>query len=189
MRAEPRKWRSRTTILETRLAAYDSTLNLMNSRVAELDSLNKSILKESKISDRDLKSVEDTGEGVRIAGRRMSSDRMLQLIDRLDRDSRSFDERFGSLYDVCMRHSDYLKRIPSIRPADGPILKEFGRSVDELRGVRNARGDQHQQRGGDARGGHRRRSGERCVKMNATDENGIYIVIDHGNGYEPLTPI
>ncbi len=180
------------TILETRLAAYDSTLNLMNSRVAELDSLNKSILKESKISDRDLKSVEDTGEGVRIAGRRMSSDRMLQLIDRLDRDSRSFDERFGSLYDVCMRHSDYLKRIPSIRPADGPILKEFGRSVDELTGrekmheginINNVVGTPVVATADGV---------VSDVKMNATDENGIYIVIDHGNGYETtythLTP-
>ncbi len=179
-------------ILEKHLAMYDSTLNVMDVRVAELDSLNKAILKESKISDRDLKSVNDSDGAANIAGWRLSTDRMLQLIDRLDRDSRTFDERFASLYDVCLRHSDYLKRIPSIRPADGPILKEFGRSVDELTGrekmheginINNVVGTPVVATADGV---------VSMVKLNATDENGIYIIIDHGNGYETtythLTP-
>ncbi len=180
------------TILEKQLAMYDSTLSLMDVRVSELDSINKAILKESKISDRDLKSVDETGEAGGISGRRLSTDRMLQLIDRIDRDSRSFDDRFNTLYDACMRHSDYLKRIPSIRPADGPILKEFGRSVDELTGrekmheginINNVVGTPVVATADGV---------VSTVKLNATDENGIYIIIDHGNGYETtythLTP-
>ncbi len=109
---------------------------------------------------------------------------MLQIIDRLDRDSKAYEKRYSAMHQIFVQKSDFLRRIPSIRPAEGPILKEFGPAADESSGgeklnegvninnvegtpvVSTADGTVSQ------------------VQLNATDENGIFVVIDHGNGYE-----
>ena len=187
-----RELNGENAVLGEKIAMLDSTLGEMDERVATLDSANLAILKESKISDRDLKSKGEDDGLFGMAGSRFSPDRMLQIVDRLDRESAAFEERFGRLYDACRRNGDYIRRIPSIRPADGPILKEFGRSVDELTGreklhegvnINNVVGTPVVSTADGV---------VKNVRLNAVDENGIYVVIDHENGYETtythLTP-
>lgn len=171
-------------VLEKNLAVFDSSITTVKSKVAELDSINNQVLKESGISDRDLKTDDETEKAGSETKLRLSTGRMLQIIDRLDRESKAFEQRYGSMYETCVKKADYLRRIPSIRPAEGPILKEFGPTTDDASGrekiyegvninnvegtpvVATADGSVSQ------------------VQLNATDENGIFVIIDHGNGYE-----
>lgn len=171
-------------ILDRQLAVFDSSLAIMKTRVAELDSINQIILKESNISARDLQTDPEAGKGAEQRGYRLTGERMLHLADRLESQSRSFDQRYESLYQACMKNAGLLKRIPSIRPAEGPILKEFGPALDETSGrekinegvnINNVEGTPVV---ATADGVISK------VVLNATDENGIYIVIDHGNSYE-----
>lgn len=170
--------------LERSFTAFDSSLATIEKRVAELDSMNREVLRESGISNRDL----NTGDEAEIISSdtklRLSMGRMLQIIDHLDRESRAFDQRFDSICKVCVQNADFLRRIPSIRPAEGPILKEFGPTTDDTSGrtklyegvnINNVEGTPVV---ATADGVVSR------VQLNATDENGIYIVIDHENGYE-----
>jgi murein DD-endopeptidase MepM/ murein hydrolase activator NlpD len=171
-------------VLERSITLYDSSLGAMKARITRLDSLNREILTESRISDRDLKSAGSADDEVRRLGLQFSSERTLQMIDRLDKESSVFERSFDSLYRVCMKNRDYLKRIPSIRPAEGPILKEFGRTIDDSSGreklhegvnINNVEGTPVVATADGV---------VKEVKLNATDENGIYVVLDHENGYE-----
>jgi len=179
-----RKIAAENAVLERSVALYDSSLMAMEVRIARLDSLNREILRESGISNRDLKSDDGADGDTRGAGLRISSERMLQTIDRLDKESSVFERSFDSLYRVCMKNGVFLKRIPSIRPAEGPILKEFGRTIDDSSGreklhegvnINNVEGTPVVTTADGV---------VKEVKLNATDENGIYVVIDHENGYE-----
>lgn len=170
--------------LEKSLAGFDSSLTVVKARVAELDSINEQVLKESGISDRDLKTDDGIGGADSRSKLRLSTGRMLQIIDRLDRQSRAFDQRYGAMYQVCVKNSDYLRHVPSIRPAEGPILKEFGLSTDEVSG-----GDERNEgvNINNVEGTPVVATADGTVsqtQLNATDENGIFVVIDHGNGYE-----
>jgi murein DD-endopeptidase MepM/ murein hydrolase activator NlpD len=190
--AKTREIDAENAVLSRSLVRYDTTLASIEERIARLDSMNKEILSESRISARDLKSAVDRSVSEGSPGLQVSNQRMFQMIDRLDRESSVFERNFDGFFRVCVKNRDFLKRIPSIRPAEGPILKEFGKSLDESSGrekqhdgvnINNVEGTPVVSTADGA---------VKEVKLNASDENGIYVVIDHGNGYETtythLTP-
>ncbi len=182
--ARAREIAKENEVLELQLAVFDSSVAVIQTRVSELDSLNRSILKESNISARDLQTDQSLDGRIDGRGYRLSAERVLYLIDRLETETRSFAERYDAINTACLQNAELLRRIPSIRPAEGPILKEFGPTIDETSGRRkNNEGVNINNVEGTpvvatADGVISR------VTLNATDENGIYVVIDHGNGYE-----
>jgi len=184
--ARAEKISAENAVLERHAASYDSSLAIIQSKVAELDSLNKIVLKESNVSSRDLQTGNEQGLGDVGAQYRLPIERKLYLIGLLDNRSRVFEKNFDTLHRIAMENAELLKTMPSIRPADGPILKEFGPSIDESTGrqkinegvnINNVEGTPVVATADGV---------VSKVVLNATDENGIFIVIDHGNGYETI---
>ncbi|MHB9028613.1 MAG: peptidoglycan DD-metalloendopeptidase family protein [Candidatus Latescibacterota bacterium] len=184
--ARAEKIAAENRVLEQQLALFDTSLSRIHSRVAELDSLNRIILKESNISTRDLRAEDDPGQAGGEYGYRLPIERKLYLIDRLETESRAFEKNFNSLYRVAEDNAELLKRIPSIRPAEGPLLGEFGPAIDESTGRQKLNEGVNIN---NVEGTPVVATADGVVSklvQNATDENGIYIIIDHGNGYETI---
>lgn len=168
--------------LEENLAVFDSTLAVLRAEVDSIDAVNRRIMMDSGISQEDLHT--DDGRDVKVSesGLRISLDRVYSLIDRMETKSAAFEYNFGVIYDYCMEHPDELSRIPSIRPAAGFILKEFGRSFDEMSKTwrLNPGVDIHNDEGTPIVA-----TAEGVIETVATSSDfGRYIVIDHGNGYK-----
>lgn len=180
-----REMTAENAVLEHQLAVFDTSISVMQARVTVLDSLNQTIIRESKISDDDLPSGNGS-EGDAVRHYRLSTERMLDMLGDMDKRSRRLEDEFNSLYDIAMKNSALLRGIPSIRPAEGPVLKEFGPVVDEATGrekmnegvnINNVEGTPVVATADGV---------VSAVQLNATDENGIYVVISHGNGYETV---
>ncbi len=56
---------------------------------------------------------------------KLSLKSILSNIDRLEKRSYVFNYNFNILYDKCFDNIDFLRHLPSIRPAEGFISKEF----------------------------------------------------------------
>ena len=174
---------TQNAVLEKNLILLDSTLSRVSARITMIDSLNQQILTESNISDRDLKTSRSE-KAVQKAGRFLSPEKIFSTIDRMDVESQAYEKNFSELSKVFLEHADYLRGVPSIRPADGKILQEFGYSVDEYTGRKKLHD------------GVRIYNVEGTpviatadgvvtkVERNASDENGLYVVIDHKGVYE-----
>ncbi|MCE5251186.1 M23 family metallopeptidase [bacterium] len=171
------------TILENQLSYLDSTLTVMSTTLDSIETVNEKIWKEYDISDRDLKLSEGGGIEVTESGVRLPMKRVLYLIDRMNKKCMAFEYNFNTLYEFCMNNSDYLRHLPSIRPADGFVMKEFGRSFDIVTNtVKNYFGVDINNVEGTPIVATADGIVEEVVKY--SDEYGRYVVIDHGNGYK-----
>ncbi|MFA6472658.1 MAG: M23 family metallopeptidase [Candidatus Latescibacterota bacterium] len=174
---------AQNAVLEKNLILLDSTLSRVSVKISMIDSLNQSILKESNISDRDL-TTNKSEKTAQKSGRSFSPEKIFQTIDRLDRESKADEKYFDALYKVFLAHTDYIRCVPSIRPADGQILKEFGVSVDEYTG-RNKLHDGVKIYNVEGTPVIASADGVVSkVERNASDENGLYIIINHKGAYE-----
>jgi len=173
----------KNTILNRQLAVFDSSLTTLNLRIAHLESLNTSIIKISGISEMDLQRLGGGDVYSWDYERPLAAEKVLALIDRLDRESEAFEYNFGVLYDTCMKNSGLIRCVPSIRPAVGTITREFGRSKDTLAGA-----GRKSHPGVDItwdEGTPVVATADGVVEEKKyTKELGNYIIIDHGNGYK-----
>lgn len=171
------------SILEKQLAVFDSSLTTLDGRIAYLESLNTAIIEESGISEMDLERFADPSAVVDIKDPRIVPERILTIINRLDKQSQAFDYNFTSLFDICSENDEFLRRVPSIRPARGTITREFGRSRDVLPTT-----GQKAHQGVDItweEGTPVVATADGVVEeSNTTKELGKYIIIDHENGYK-----
>jgi murein DD-endopeptidase MepM/ murein hydrolase activator NlpD len=180
-----RELTTQNAILEKNLTLLDSTLSRVSVKISMIDSLNQVILKESNVSDRDLKTS-GPEKSTQKSGHFLSPEKLFQAIDRLDRESRADEINSGVLYKAFLNHAGFLRGVPSIRPADGQILKEFGYSEDEYTGRKKLHDGV---RIYNVEGTPVIASADGVVTkvvMNATDENGLYVVIDHNSVYETM---
>jgi murein DD-endopeptidase MepM/ murein hydrolase activator NlpD len=174
---------AQNAVLQKNLVILDSTLSRTSSSIAMIDSLNQKILKESNISDRDLKNTLSE-KAVQKTGRSSSPEKIFSTIERMDVESQTYEKNFSELSKVFLKHADYLRCVPSIRPADGKILQEFGYSVDEYTGRKKLHDGV---RIYNVEGTPVIATAEGVVTKvarNASDENGLYVVVDHQGIYE-----
>ncbi|MCD6308915.1 MAG: M23 family metallopeptidase [Candidatus Latescibacteria bacterium] len=172
---------SKNQLLLKHIAVFDSSLASMKTQVAHLESINTAIIEESRISAMDLNRFGIAGEGMTGAKDSFLPNRVLAVIDRLDRESEAFEQNFNGLFDECLKHSDYLSHVPSIRPSRGIITKEFGRSFDELSQTEKTHPGVDIN---DIEGMPVVATADGIIhEINDSKELGRYIIIDHQNGY------
>jgi len=172
---------SRNQLLLKHIAVFDSSLTSMKTQVAHLESINTAIIEESRISAMDLNRFGIMSENVAGTGDSFLPDRVFAVINRLDRESEAFEHNFNELFDECLKHSDYLSHVPSIRPSRGIITKEFGRSFDELSQTEKTHPGVNIN---DIEGMPVVATADGVVhEIDDSKELGRYIILDHQNGY------
>lgn len=179
---------NKNRILNQNLTKFDSSLASMRDRIAHLESTNKSIVEESGISEMDLKRFGDMEMYISSNGKKNQPQRILAIINRLEKESAVFDYNFGVLFEECMKNSDFIRHVPSIRPAYGNITREFGLTKDSdqsrdklpMTGLKSHPGvDINFDEGTPVVA-----TADGIVEENATTkELGKYIIINHQNGY------
>ncbi len=173
---------NRNQILKKNLAHYDSLLATLNSRIDSIYTINENIPKQFAISERDLKL--NSGETIALSksGLELPLKRVLYLIDRMEKKSTAFEYNYEKLFDYCDKIEDYLYHLPSIRPADGIITKEFANLFDIVSNsqklhpgvdINNVEGTPVVATAGGI-----------IEEINISDELGRYILINHQNGYK-----
>ena len=181
-RDSTQKLAGENSVIAKHFASFDSSLTAMSNQVASLESVNVSIMKDSDISDMDLKLSDELEIYVSQDGVKLPPDRVLSIIDRMDTESKLFESNFSTLFKYCMNDSNYIKHVPSIRPADGYISKEFGRYFDRVSKMEKIHSgiDIHNIEGTPVVA-----TADGVIKkIGFSEELGRYIVIDHENGYE-----
>lgn len=168
-------------ILTRHLAVFDSTLADMQTQVADLESVNVQIIEESDISEMDLNMAGGSDLTVTSGGLMLPPEQVLAIINRIDMESEAFEYNFEAVYSAGLQNPDFLRRVPSIRPAIGVLSREFGIANDiYTRTIKNYPGvDIHNVEGTPVVA---TADGE-VSAMSFSDELGNYIIIDHGNGY------
>ncbi len=183
LRSKTVELHEKNNILEKQVSRFDSSLTILNTRIAELESTNATIIRESGISEMDLQqfggleSMLRSGEGV------MITERVLAVISRMDRESEAFEHNYSTLFDSCLENDTFMKGVPSIRPAEGTITKEFGRSSAR------APGSSIQSHSGiditwDEGTPVLATADGTIEESRFNKELGQYVVIDHQNGYK-----
>ncbi|MFC1608169.1 peptidoglycan DD-metalloendopeptidase family protein [Candidatus Latescibacterota bacterium] len=172
----------RNQILQKNLAHYDSMLTTMSNEVDSIYKVNEDIPKQFDISQRDLKLSNGFTIVMDDVGVEMPLERVLFLIDHMDKRSAAFEYNYDDLFAYCDKIDDYLRHLPSIRPANGIITREFKHAFDLVANewklhpgvdINNVEGTQVI---ATADG-----TIEKYAKSN---QLGRYIVIDHQNGYK-----
>lgn len=180
--AQTRDLEAKNALLEGDMTIFDSTLVNIEHKVAVLESTNTAIIREAEISDLDLRLYGDTADGPATEAAALLPAHVTYLVDRLDRRSAVFEKNAAQLFTVCTENEDFVRRVPSIRPASGYISREFGRSFDIYSKTEKV------YQGVDIQnvlGTPVVATANGVVEAVATsDELGRYIVIDHGNGYK-----
>ena len=169
-------------VLIKNIALFDSSLISMNTQVDYLESLNTAIMEKSKISSIDLKLFDEIEKNVSSPGIKMLPQRVRSIINLLDKESEAFEYNFNILYDHCLKNLDFLKRVPSIRPAYGTITREFGRSFDAFtKTEKNYPGVDIDE----VEGTPVFATADGVVeRIDFSEELGNYIIVDHANGYK-----
>ncbi|MFC1528487.1 peptidoglycan DD-metalloendopeptidase family protein [Candidatus Latescibacterota bacterium] len=169
-------------VLLKHVTLFDSSLTSISTKVAYIESLNTTIMEMSEISDIDLKLFDEIEKNGSSPGITMLPQRVRAIINLLDKESEDFEYNFNILYDHCMRNVDFLKRVPSIRPAYGTISREFGRSFDAFtKTEKNYPGVDIDEVEGTPVFSTANGVIER---IDYSEELGNYIIIDHENGYK-----
>jgi len=117
--------KEQNVVLEKIVANLDSSLTTLSSRIDSIEAVAEKIRLEAKISDRDLKLNRDISAQLAKSGLILPLNRILSDIDRLEKRSYVFERNFNTLYNKCILNVDFLKHLPSIRPASGTITKDF----------------------------------------------------------------
>ncbi|MFC1694316.1 M23 family metallopeptidase [Candidatus Latescibacterota bacterium] len=182
---QTREIEKKNLILQKNLTYFNSTLAEMSIQITHLESLNKQIMSESGIWDKDLKISSDIKIAISKDGLKLPPGQVLYIIDRMNSESFAFEHNFDTLYRYCMNNQEFVIHVPSIRPAAGALTKGFGISNDiysktekKYQGV-----DIHNVEGtpvvATADG-----IIEEELEKSFSDELGRYILIDHQNGYK-----
>ena len=170
-------------ILEKIASEIDSSLTAMIAKMDSIETMAEKIRQESRISEKDLKL--DTGIKIQLSesGIDLPLRRVISYIDLLEKQSFVFEYNFNMLYDKSMKNTDFLRCLPSIRPAMGIITRDFdfrqhsddiSLTVQTLPGI-DITNDEGTPIVATADG---------IVKTtDFSDELGRYIEIDHQNGY------
>ena len=112
-------------ILEKIVSEIDSSLTVMTTKIDSIETLADKIRKESKISEKDLKLEPSMKIRLSESGIDLPLKRVITYIDRLGKQSHVFEYNFNILNEKCINNTDFLRRLPSIRPADGIITRDF----------------------------------------------------------------
>ncbi|HDY87552.1 MAG TPA: M23 family metallopeptidase [bacterium] len=173
---------NKNKILEKNIAYFDSSLADMSTKLDSLEIMNKTISNKYGIS----LNNNDNGAGWNIevaeSGLKIPLKRVLFLIDRMDKKSLAFEHNFEVLYDHCEKNSEFLKKLPSIKPSNGNITKGFGRSFDRISNTTKLHPgiDINNVEGTPVAA-----TADGVIETdNFTHEFGRYIIIDHENGYK-----
>ncbi len=171
-------------ILEQIDSEIDSSLTSMMAKMDSIEVMAEKIRVESKISEKDLKLVSILNVQLSESGITIPLRRVISYIDNLERRSFVFENNFNLLYNESMKNTDYLKRLPSIRPSSGIITRDFdfrqhsdniSLTVQTHSGI-DITNDEGTQIVATADG---------IVKTtDYSDELGRYIEIDHQNGHK-----
>jgi len=117
-------------LLEASISSLDSTLAAMSAHMDSIESADSLIREEYKISAQDFMQSGDISVQISRSGLSMPLNTVIPLMERYYRKSLAFEENFETLFTYCLENEDFLKHVPSIRPAQGYITKEFGSGVD-----------------------------------------------------------
>ena len=173
---------NKNTVLEKHLAFFDSSFASMSAKLDSLEKINQMIGDEYEIPTKNSKSDDEWSIKVAESGLKLPLKRVLYLIDRMDRKSRAFEYNFEVLYDYCEQNSDFLKKLPSIRPAEGNITKRFGRSFDRISNTTKLHPGVDIN---NVEGTPVIATADGVIEAdNFTYEFGRYIIIDHETGYK-----
>lgn len=171
-------------LLESVVTEFDSSLATMSAKVDSIEGYTEKIRKEYQISEKDLKIGNIADNKKSPGSRKISTSRLLTFIDRMEKRSYAFEQNFNSLFSKCMTNEDFLRRVPSIRPAKGFISKEFNYnkrtgipSLDsEINTGINITNSEGTPIVATADG--------YVTDVSFSDDFGRFIVIDHQNGYK-----
>jgi len=171
-------------LLEKIVGEIDSSLTMMNAKMDSIESLAEKIRLESKISDKDLKLDKGTTVQLSESGVGLPLGQVIGSINQLEKRSRVFEYNFNSLFTRAMSQVDFLRRMPSIRPAQGYITRDFN-----FRQHENDRSLITQTYSGcditNDEGTPIMATADGVVKtIDFSDDLGRYIEIDHQNGYK-----
>lgn len=173
---------NRNQILVKNLAHYDSVLAAVNSRIDSIYTINENIPKQFAISERDLKLGYDEIIALSKTGPGLPLERVLYLIDRMERKSTAFEYNYEKLFEYCDKIEGFLLHLPSIRPAEGIITKEFERSFDIVANERKLHPGVDIN---NVEGTPVVATADGTVEeIKFTEDLGRYIIIDHQNGYK-----
>jgi len=169
-------------ILVKNLAHYDSLLTTLQSRIDSIYTINENIPKQFSISERDLKLGSDELIALSKSGPELPLERVLYLIDRMERESTAFEYNYEKLFEYCNKIEDYLLHLPSIRPAEGIITKEFEHSFDIVTNERKLHPgvDINNVEGTPVVA----TADGTIEETKFTEDLGRYIIVDHQNGYK-----
>jgi len=171
-------------ILEKGVAYLDSSLASLSSEIDSLETITKTIRTEARISDIDLKLERSINVQFAESDLKLPLHRVLSYIDRLEKRSHVFELNFNTLYNKCEDNIDFLKHLPSIRPTEGFISKEF----KFLQHSDNYSIAEKSHPGVDItndEGTPIWSTADGTIKLiDFSNEHGRYIEIDHQNGYK-----
>ncbi|MFC1512297.1 M23 family metallopeptidase [Candidatus Latescibacterota bacterium] len=177
-----REIEKQNAILEMVVTELDSSIAALTGKIDSLKIMAEKTRLEADISGRDLQLMSET-DYLLAGNSQIPLKQLLSNIDRLERRSYVLAYNFNTLYEQCTENTEYLKRVPSIRPASGFISKDFNwlertdeisltekslpgvsiTNVEETPIIATADGV--------------------VSRVETTDELGRYIEIDHENGY------
>ncbi len=179
-----RELRHQNEIIEKVVTNLDSSITAMTTKIDSIEATAERIRTEAKISDMDLKLNSGGNVQLALSGTALPLNKILAEVDHLERRSVIFEKDFNALYEKCMENVDFLVRLPSIRPAQGTITKEFNFLNKES--VFSVTGESHP--------GISITNDEQTPiiatadgvvqRIDSSNELGRYIEIDHENGYK-----
>lgn len=177
-----REIEKQNAILEGIVAELDSSVAALTTQIGTLENTAETIRQEAEISDRDLKLISE-GTSLRSENGEIPVTRLLTDIDRLERRSYALAYNFNTLYEKCMANADFLKKMPSIRPANGFISKDFN-WLERSEEISLTEKSQAGVSITNVEGTPILATADGVVsRIETTDELGRYIEIDHQNGY------
>jgi len=172
----------KNSILQEQLATFDSSLSIIETSIAHLESLNTVIIDQSGISEVDLKDTRLKNLAINTLGEQRFPRRVLAVINQLDLESIVFEINYTTLFERCQSESVYVRHLPLIRPTRGNVTREFGRSLDKY--TQTERSHPGVDITNDE-GTPIVATADGVVEtINFSSELGRFIVIDHQHGYK-----
>ena len=172
----------RNLILEKDLDRYNSTLMALSAAIDSIETINEKIPAKFAISDRDLKLKEKQGVVVSESGLELPLERVFYLINRMDKTSIAFEHNYENLFGYCEKINDFLRHLPSIRPAEGFITKEFEHTFDIVANERKLHPGVDIN---NVEGTPVVATADGIIEKDGfSNQIGRYIIIDHQNGYK-----
>ncbi|MFC1541273.1 M23 family metallopeptidase [Candidatus Latescibacterota bacterium] len=171
-------------ILAKVVANLDSSLTSMNTKIDSIEATAEKIRNEAKISDMDLNLNVESDVGLALDDLTQPLNMILSEVNRLEKQSEVFEKNFNTLYEKCMENVDFLKHLPSIRPATGTITKEFNFLTQQDEFSINEESHPGISITNDGGTPILSTADGVVVKIAVSNELGRYIEIDHENGYK-----